>query len=79
MRITTYKKSYNFTPAKETELLLMQVKEKGTFRFVNLTKGHITQCEFNSVSEAFTDFIENYFLKGKFDAFSVSNDNGGKQ
>lgn len=79
MRIKTYKKADNFIPAEETELLLLGVKEKGTFRFVNLTKGHITPCEFNSVSEALTDLIENYFLQGKFDSFSVSNDKGVEQ
>lgn len=40
------------------EVLLLNNKNEVTYTFVNLTKGHICPCKFNSVAEALADILE---------------------
>lgn len=37
------------------EVLILKHKETGFFSFINLTKGHICPCQFNSIEEALDD------------------------
>lgn len=37
------------------EVLILKHKETGLFSFINLTKGHICPCQFNSIEEALDD------------------------
>ncbi len=37
------------------EVLILKHKETGFFSFINLTKGHICPCQFNSLQEALND------------------------
>ena len=39
----------------ELDVLLLKNKSDGTYSFVNLTKGHICTCRFNSESDAIED------------------------
>ena len=55
-----------FVVYKETEVLdVLLLKHKGTdtYSYVNLTKGHICPCVFNSIEEAIKD-IEDRKSKG---------------
>lgn len=59
-------KVIKFTVHKETEDLdVLLLRHKGTdkYSFVNLTKGHICKCVFDSVDEAMKD-IEDRKAKG---------------
>lgn len=42
----------------------MKYKLEDTWSFVNLTKGHICPCKFNSIEEAILD-LEKYVKNGK--------------
>ena len=46
------------------EVLLLKHKLSNTYSFVNITKGHICPCVFNSKEEALDD-LENYKRSGK--------------
>lgn len=51
--------------AKDTVIVsIMKNKSDGSYSFVNLTKGHICTCHFNSVQEALED-LEQERLQGK--------------
>lgn len=43
----------------EVEVLLLPHKLGGGFSYVNLTKGHICPCRFNSIEEAIQDMKNN--------------------
>lgn len=58
-------------PNDEIDVLLMRNKEDSTFSFVNLTKGHICPCKFNTIDEAFID-LENYKKEGKVLSWTVN-------
>lgn len=51
-------------PDDVVEVLLMKHKLENTWSFVNITKGHICPCKFNTVEEAIMD-LETYIEKGK--------------
>lgn len=51
-------------PNDTIDVLLMKHKLEDTWSFVNLAKGHIYPCKFNSIEEAIKD-LENYIEKGK--------------
>lgn len=48
----------------EVDVLLLKNKGESTFSFINLTKGHICPCKFNSVEEALDD-LRKYQNEGK--------------
>jgi hypothetical protein len=59
-------KVIKFIVHKETEdldVLLLRHKDTDKYSFVNLTKGHICKCVFDSVDEAMKD-IEDRKVKG---------------
>lgn len=37
------------------EVLILRNKNDGTYSYVNLTKGHICPCRFNTIDEALDD------------------------
>lgn len=51
-------------PNDTIDVLLMKHKLEDTWSFVNLAKGHIYPCKFNSIEETIKD-LENYIEKGK--------------
>ena len=49
---------FRFVVYKENEtldVLLLKYKDSDTYSFVNLTKGHICSCVFNTVEDAIKD------------------------
>lgn len=48
---------------------LLPMKESGKWKFVNLTKGYICECDFSSRDEALKDFVKyaNKFYKVEFE------------
>lgn len=59
-------KVIKFIVHKETEdldVLLLRHKDTDKYSFVNLTKGHICKCVFDSIDEAMKD-IEDRKVKG---------------
>lgn len=48
----------------EVIVVIAKYKDTDKYSFVNLTKGHICKCVFNSIDEAISD-LENYKAKGK--------------
>jgi hypothetical protein len=44
-------------------VILLKHKEKTKYSFINLTKGHICPCEFDSIEEAMLD-MDTYISKG---------------
>lgn len=52
MKINIFK-----TNGEGVEVLLLPNKIGETYSFVNLTKGHICPCKFNSVCEALLDIL----------------------
>lgn len=53
---------------------IMRNKLDGTYSFVNLTKGHICTCKFNSVEEAINDMQIKKENGEIIDYFEVKND-----
>jgi hypothetical protein len=51
-------------PKDSVEVAILPRVEDGKFSFVNLTKGHICKCKFNSVEEAIED-MEKQIKQGK--------------
>ena len=52
------------------EVLLLKHKGVEKFSFVNITKGHICPCIFNSEKEALDD-LEKYKSNGKIKSYKV--------
>ena len=49
---------FRFVVYKENEtldVLLLKYKDSDTYSFINLTKGHICSCVFNTVEDAIKD------------------------
>ena len=42
-------------PNETVEVLIMKHKNSEIYSFINLTKGHICPCKFNSIEEAIHD------------------------
>ena len=64
MRFIVYKQSGN------VEVLLLPHKETGKFSFINLTKGHICSCQFDSIKDAIHD-MDNRKSKGLLDSYEI--------
>lgn len=47
-----------FKPSGTVDVLLLKHKGKNEYSFVNLTKGHICPCRFQSPNEAILDLAE---------------------
>ena len=45
-------------PNETIEVLLLPYKNTNKYSFVNITKGHICSCVFNSINEAIEDMEE---------------------
>ena len=54
------------------EVLLLKVKNTNKYRYVNLTKGHICVCEFDSIELAEQD-IEDRLTKGLLLSYIKTN------
>lgn len=54
----------------EVDVLLLKNKEENTYSFVNLTKGHICPCKFNSVDDALND-LKDYQNEGKIVSWKI--------
>ena len=57
-----------FKPNETIEVLLLPYKNTNKYSFVNITKGHICSCVFNSIDEAIED-IEERKKKGLIDRY----------
>ena len=68
LKITEYKKE---NPNEKRTILLMPTKDGTKWQYVNLTKGYICPCQFDTREEALIDFIKysNKFCKVEFDLF----------
>lgn len=62
------------TKTKETTyseiVSILHHKLSGKFSFVNLSKGHICPCEFNTIEEAWAD-LENQKKNGKVNDYKI--------
>ena len=70
LKITEYKKE---DQNEKRTILLLPTKDGQHWQFVNLTKGYICHCQFNSRAEALKDFV-NYshkFSKVEFEELNV--------
>ena len=47
-----------YKPNETIEVLLLPHKNTNKYSFVNITKGHICSCVFNSINEAIEDMEE---------------------
>lgn len=54
------------------EVLLLKHKLSDTYSFVNITKGHICPCVFDSKEKAIDD-LENYKKSGKIIKYELIN------
>lgn len=52
------------------EVLLLRHKGTETYSFVNVTKGHICPCVFNSEIEALSD-LDKYRINGKIKSYKI--------
>ena len=70
LKITEYKKE---NPNEKRTILLMPTKDGTKWQYVNLTKGYICPCQFNTREEALIDFIKysNKFCKVEFEEMKV--------
>ena len=57
-----------FKPNETIEVLLLPYKNTNKYSFVNITKGHICSCVFNSIDEAIED-MEERKKKGLIDRY----------
>ena len=55
-------------PNETIEVLLLPYKNTNKYSFVNITKGHICSCVFNSIDEAIED-MEERKKKGLIDRY----------
>lgn len=55
-------------PNETIEVLLLPHKNTNKYSFVNITKGHICSCVFNSIDEAIED-MEERKKKGLIDGY----------
>ena len=55
-------------PNETIEVLLLHYKNTNKYSFVNITKGHICSCVFNSIDEAIED-MEERKKKGLIDRY----------
>ena len=55
LKIYEYKKE---TPHEKKVIVLLPTKDGTKWKFVNLSKGYICPCEFDTREEALTDFVK---------------------
>jgi hypothetical protein len=58
------------TDGSTATVLILRHKEEGKFSYVNLTKGHICPCKFDSIEEALKD-LDNYIKNGKVEKYYI--------
>lgn len=70
LKITEYKKE---NPNEKRTILLMPTKDGTKWQYVNLTKGYICPCQFDTREEALIDFIKysDKFCKVEFEGMKV--------
>lgn len=66
MKFLVYRKDGIF------EVLLLKHKSSNTYSFINITKGHICPCIFDSKEEAIDD-LENYKKSGRIIKYELIN------
>ena len=72
LKITEYKKE-NSNEKRTIFLMLMPTKDGTKWQYINLTKGYICPCQFNSRDEALKDFVKyaNKFCKVEFEEMEI--------
>lgn len=74
--MTDRNKIYKITTEKNdgsrAKVALVKDKCGGTWQFVNLSKGHICPCRFNTVADAVKD-LDSYVKKGKIKRYNIVN------
>ena len=70
LKITEYKKE---TPNEKKVILLMPTKDGTKWQYVNLTKGYICPCQFDTREAALNDFVKYApkFHKVEFEEMTV--------
>lgn len=70
LKITEYKKENH---NEKRTILLIPTKDGSKWQYVNLTKGYICQCQFNTREEALLDFVKysNKFFRVEFEELDV--------
>lgn len=59
-------------PDGSVDVLLMKHKLENKWSFVNLSRGHICPCKFDSVEDAIVD-LDSYVAKGKVIDYKIVN------
>lgn len=69
LKITEYKKENN----EKRTILLMPTKDGTKWQYINLTKGYICLCQFDSREEALKDFVQyaHKFFKVEFEEMKI--------
>lgn len=70
LKITEYKKENH---NEKRTILLIPTKDGSKWQYVNLTKGYICTCQFNTREEALLDFVKysNKFFRVEFEELDV--------
>jgi hypothetical protein len=70
LKITEYKKENH---NEKRTILLIPIKDGSKWQYVNLTKGYICPCQFNTREEALLDFVKysNKFFRVEFEELDV--------
>lgn len=70
LKITEYKKENH---NEKKTILLIPTKDGSKWQYVNLTKGYICPCQFNTREEALLDFVKysNKFFRVEFEELDV--------
>lgn len=69
LKITEYKKENN----EKRTIILIPTKDGTKWQYINLTKGYICPCQFDSREEALKDFVKyaNKFFKVEFEEMKI--------
>ena len=59
-------------PDDTVEVSIIIDEATNKYRFVNITKGHICKCQFDSIEAAISD-LEQYIKKGKVLSYEITN------
>lgn len=70
LKITEYKKENH---NEKRTILLIPTKDGSKWQYINLTKGYLCTCQFNTREEALLDFVKysNKFFRVEFEELDV--------
>lgn len=70
LKITEYKKENH---NEKRTILLIPTKDGSKWQYINLTKGYLCPCQFNTREEALLDFVKysNKFFRVEFEELDV--------